>query len=130
MKVINEDFLEFHEPNAISRSYDLYEAVADLCCNSEKLSPSTGLVIGATMPDVLKRIRDRHPDVWMLTPGIGQQGGDLRTCLEAGLRSDGYGIIVPLSRAIAEADDIAEAAEFNRNEINRIRAEITSGFCA
>ena len=37
-------------------------------------------------------------DVWFLSPGIGAQGGDLAAALEAGLRSDGLGILLPISR--------------------------------
>ena len=37
-------------------------------------------------------------DVWFLSPGIGAQGGDLAAALGAGLRSDGLGMLLPISR--------------------------------
>jgi hypothetical protein len=37
-------------------------------------------------------------DVWFLSPGIGAQGGDLAAALQAGLRKDGLGILLPISR--------------------------------
>ena len=42
-------------------------------------------------------------DVWFLSPGIGAQGGDLAAALEAGLRTDGLGILLPISRGLGEA---------------------------
>ena len=37
-------------------------------------------------------------DVWFLSPGIGAQGGDLAKALKVGLRADGLGILLPISR--------------------------------
>ena len=51
------------------------------------------------------------PDLWILAPGVGAQGGNLRGALVAGLRPDGRGIIVPVSRGISRAESPKAAAE-------------------
>lgn len=80
-----------------------------------------GLVIGATYPQTLAEIRAQNPGMWFLTPGIGAQGGDIKVALHAGLRQDGSGMLVPVSRGIANADDPGRAAIELRDEINRAR---------
>ena len=83
-----------------------------------------GLVIGATQPEALKRVRELCPDAWILAPGVGAQGGNLRLALENGLRADGLGMIVPVSRSVMNAEDPKAAAEALRDEINRIRIDV------
>ncbi|HRE29920.1 MAG TPA: orotidine 5'-phosphate decarboxylase, partial [Anaerolineales bacterium] len=69
---------------ALADGRALFEAVADL---AEDLNTpnNIGLVIGATQPEALARIRARAPRAWFLAPGIGAQGGDLEAALLAGL---------------------------------------------
>ncbi len=98
----------------------LFEAVADLA-NGWNTSNNIGLVIGATQPEALARIRARAPQAWFLAPGVGAQGGDLQAALMAGLRADGMGVLVPVSRAIARADDPERAAAELRDAIETIR---------
>lgn len=98
----------------------LFEAVADLA-NGWNTSNNIGLVIGATQPEALARIRARAPQAWFLAPGVGAQGGDLQAALMAGLRADGMGVLVPVSRAIARADDPGRAAAELRDAIETIR---------
>ncbi len=43
-----------------------------------------GLVVGATQPEALRRVRAAAPDLWFLAPGVGAQGGDLESALKAG----------------------------------------------
>ena len=83
-----------------------------------------GLVVGATQPEALKRVRELCPDAWILAPGVGAQGGNLRLALENGLRADGLGMIVPVSRSVMNAEDPKAAAEALRDEINRIRIDV------
>ena len=47
-----------------------------------------GLVVGATQPESIINVRQVAPELWILAPGIGVQGGKLREALDAGLRSD------------------------------------------
>ncbi|MBL8092544.1 MAG: orotidine-5'-phosphate decarboxylase [Anaerolineales bacterium] len=98
----------------------LFEAVADLA-DGWNTSNNIGLVIGATQPEALARIRARAPQAWFLAPGVGAQGGDLQAALTAGLRADGMGVLVPVSRAIARADNPGLAAAELRDAIETIR---------
>ncbi|MFN8445734.1 MAG: orotidine-5'-phosphate decarboxylase [Caldilineaceae bacterium] len=81
-------------------------------------SPNVGLVVGATYPDAVAAVRQATPDAWFLVPGIGAQGGDLAATLQAGLRSDGKGLIISASRSICQAEDHRQAALELRDQIN------------
>jgi uridine monophosphate synthetase len=87
------------------------------------LTDKIGLVIGATDTEALSIVRSTLPDVWVLAPGVGPQGGDLDSTLRAGLRSDGMGMILPVSRSIAQAEDRKSIATQIRDRINTIRNE-------
>ncbi|MCD6520306.1 MAG: orotidine-5'-phosphate decarboxylase, partial [Anaerolineae bacterium] len=98
----------------------LYQHVAHLAkeWSGEK---EIGLVIGGTYPEAIAEIREHFPEAWFLVPGIGAQGGDLEAALRAGLREDGMGIIVNVSRSIIYASDPRNAAQKLVAEMNRIR---------
>jgi uridine monophosphate synthetase len=81
-----------------------------------------GLVVGATDPAALARVRAAAPNLWILAPGVGAQGANLNTALAAGLRADGMGLIVPVSRSLARAADPATAAEELRLQIETARS--------
>lgn len=83
-----------------------------------------GLVVGATHPDALRAVRSAAPDLWLLAPGVGAQGGSLKDALQAGLRQDGFGLLLPVSRGIARASDPAREAERLRLAINAERAAV------
>lgn len=83
-----------------------------------------GLVVGATKPEALARVREICPEAWILAPGVGAQGADLKQALQAGLREDGLGMIVPVSRSVMNAPDPRAAAAALRDEINQIRKEV------
>ena len=61
------------------------------------------------------------PDMWILAPGVGAQGGNLEEALGASLRPDGMGLLLPVSRGISRADDPAKAALELRDAINAAR---------
>ncbi|HEX5630736.1 MAG TPA: orotidine-5'-phosphate decarboxylase, partial [Acidimicrobiia bacterium] len=63
-----------------------------------------GLVVGATKPEALAAIRAIAPRHWILAPGVGAQGADAAD-LGAGLRVDGGGLLVTVSRSVAAAFD-------------------------
>ncbi len=81
-----------------------------------------GLVVGATDPSALARVRASAPNLWFLVPGVGAQGGDLGAALAAGLRPDGLGMLMNVSRSIAESADPRATARQLRDEINHYRA--------
>jgi uridine monophosphate synthetase len=81
------------------------------------IANNIGLVVGATQPEALARIRTAAPDLWFLVPGVGTQGGDLETALRSGLRLDGNGLLINISRGISRADDPARSAAEIRDSI-------------
>jgi len=99
----------------------LYEAVCRLA-QGWNAHDNIGLVVGATDPQAVERVRAIDPDVWLLAPGVGHQGGDLQAALGAGLRSDGRGLILTVSRSIASASDPRQAAAELRDRINDKRS--------
>ncbi|MEK6753628.1 MAG: orotidine-5'-phosphate decarboxylase [Chloroflexota bacterium] len=89
------------------------------------VNKNIGLVVGATHPQIMEMIRAAAPDVWFLSPGVGAQGGELELALKAGLRKDGKGILLPVSRAISRAaEGPAKAAAEIRDQIVNIKRDI------
>ncbi len=97
-------------------SRPLYEIVAE-----KAAAWGTGVVVGATYPQALVRVRALAPDAWILLPGVGAQGGDLEAALAAGLRADGLGVVINSSRGIIYAEDPRRAALDLRQRINAAR---------
>jgi orotidine-5'-phosphate decarboxylase len=90
----------------------LYEQVASLAAGPWQRDGRVGLVVGATAPDEIARVRAMAPTLPLLIPGIGAQGGDAGAAVRAGWRPDAP-IAVNSSRAILyAASDLgfAEAA--------------------
>ncbi len=95
----------------------VYEHIAKLAQGPWNLNGQLGLVVGATYPKEIERVRELAPTVPLLIPGVGAQGGDAVATVKAGLRVSGEQttgpIIVNSSRAIlyaSKGDDFAEAA--------------------
>jgi uridine monophosphate synthetase len=109
-----------HPDTGVPEISTLYETVARFA-HSWNRQGNLGLVVGATHPQALARVRAVAPELWILAPGVGAQGGDLRVALHAGLRSDGLGLLLPVSRAVSRAEDPRKAAEELRLAINRER---------
>ena len=82
-----------------------------------------GVVVGATYPEILARIREVAADLWFLAPGIGAQGGELELALRSGLRKDGKGMLINVSRSIARAQKPSIAAAEMRDQILDIKRE-------
>jgi uridine monophosphate synthetase len=102
----------------------LYEHVAKLA-QQWNTRNNIGLVVGATHIEAMKRVRAAAPDLWFLAPGVGAQGGELEAALKAGLRKDGKGLLLPVSRSIARAEKPSLAAAELRDETLRIKRELS-----
>ena len=60
----------------------------------------------------MRTIRAKYPSVWILAPGVGAQGGDLKTALNNGLNKETKsGILIAVSRQVAKAADPRAEAE-------------------
>ncbi|MFZ6026409.1 MAG: orotidine-5'-phosphate decarboxylase [Chloroflexota bacterium] len=101
----------------------LHEHVAHLA-QHWNANDNIGLVVGATHPGALARVRAAAPDLWFLAPGVGAQGGDLEAALQAGLRPDGLGMLIPISRGISRAENPQAAAQKISAEINAVRRKL------
>ncbi len=106
----------------------LYQVVARHVANSWNTHGNCAIVVGATYPAELEKVRAIVGDMPILIPGIGAQGGEVEATVSAGKDSRGWGMIISVSRSIIFAstnDDFAEAArkatEELRAEINRYR---------
>jgi uridine monophosphate synthetase len=104
--------------NQANRRIKLYEQVAKRGAEWNTKG-NLGLVVGATQPEALSRVRELAPELWILAPGVGTQGGDLRIALNSGLRPDGFGMLVTVSRGISRQKDIRRAADGYRLAIQR-----------
>jgi orotidine-5'-phosphate decarboxylase len=79
------------------------------------------LVVGATAPEQLRKVRETVGEMTLLVPGIGAQGGDLEAVLAGGLNSQRAGLIINVSRSVIFADNPGEASKSYRNQIERYR---------
>ncbi|HLU03521.1 MAG TPA: orotidine-5'-phosphate decarboxylase [Advenella sp.] len=108
----------------------LYLHVASMVAEKWNTHGQCGLVVGATFPEELSKVRARVGDAMpLLVPGIGAQGGDIEETVKAGRNSAGTGMMINSSRAIlyASSDDnwkeaAARVARETRDQINQARA--------
>jgi orotidine-5'-phosphate decarboxylase len=105
----------------------LYERVARLAVGDWANRGEVALVVGATYPDELARVRAIVGDLPLLVPGIGAQGGDVAATVTAGRDGSGYGMMINSSRAILYAasgsnwvDATVRAAQRTRDEIRAV----------
>ncbi len=103
-----------------SSFHPMYIHVAQLA-DQWNTKNNIGLVVGATHIEPMKRIRAAAPDLWFLAPGVGAQGGELESAMKAGLRKDGKGMLIPISRGISRAESPAKAAAEIRDQMLSIR---------
>jgi len=108
----------------------LYEAVARKA-RGWNVSGNIGLVVGATYTEELKAIRQLCPEMPLLIPGIGAQGGDLAATVKYGVDAHGENAIIAVSRQIiyaSQGKDFARAARNNalelRDDINNLVRQI------
>jgi orotidine-5'-phosphate decarboxylase len=103
----------------------LYEAVA-LKARSWDRHGNVGLVVGATYPDEMKRIRELCPDMPFLVPGIGAQAGELAASVRAGTDARGRGLLISASRGVTYASKGRDFAHAARREALRLRDAINA----
>ncbi|CAN5581956.1 orotidine-5'-phosphate decarboxylase [soil metagenome] len=108
----------------------LFEHIARLAQGAWNTSGQVGLVVGATYPDEIRRVRELAPTLPLLIPGIGAQGGNATATVQAGLRREAGvttgPIIVSSSRAVLYASSGADFAEAARGAAESARAELNA----
>ena len=110
----------------------LYEHLARLAQGPWNTNGQLGLVVGATYPAEIARVRELAPTLPLLIPGVGAQGGDAAATVQAGWRAGGGGvatgpIIVNSSRAILYASAGADFAEAARAAAQHTRDALAAG---
>ena len=104
-------------------SRPLFEVVAEMAARWN-MRGNVGLVVGATYPEELRRVRQICPDMTFLVPGVGAQGGDLAAVMANGLDSRGSGLIINVSRQVLYASKGADFAEAAGEAARRLRDDI------
>ena len=102
----------------------IYAHVARLVADNWSTRGDCGLVVGATYPTELADVRAIAPNVPILVPGVGAQGGDAGAVVEHGAAADGRGLIVNSSRAILYASSGSDFADAARAEAERTAASL------
>ena len=95
--------LQFLEVDTPRGRMKLYEHVARTVAEDWNASGNCGLVVGATFPAEIARVRELTGDMPLLVPGIGAQGGDIAATLAAGRTAKGAGLMINSSRAVLYA---------------------------
>jgi len=105
----------------------LFEMVAEMARRWNSRG-NVGLVVSATYPEELGRVRRLCPEMTFLVPGVGAQGGDVAAVIGNGLDKGGRGLIINVSRQVLYASRekdfavaAARAARQLRDEIARER---------
>ena len=105
------------QPLAGSDGGLLFEHIARLAQGPWNRNGQLGLVVGATFPQELARVRELAPTLPLLVPGVGAQGGDAAATVRAAWRVQAGKTTGPLmvnsSRAVLYASsgrDFADAA--------------------
>ncbi|HDN67776.1 MAG TPA: orotidine-5'-phosphate decarboxylase, partial [Firmicutes bacterium] len=106
-----------------SKGKPVYEHIAQKVVGWSK-NGCCGLVVGATYPEQLRRIRQISPKLPLLIPGIGVQGGDLEAASRWGTDRQGRLSIINSSRAIIYASDGTDFAQKARVAAERLKERI------
>ncbi|MDI3261968.1 MAG: orotidine-5'-phosphate decarboxylase [Fulvimonas sp.] len=105
----------------------LYLRVAETIARDWNAHGNCALVVGATWPEELGKVRARVGTMPLLVPGIGAQGGDVAAVLRHGLDADGNGLIISASRAVLYAGDGEDFAAAAREAARTLREAIAAG---
>jgi len=89
-----------------------------------------GLVVGATYPEELERVRSICPDMCLLIPGVGSQGGDLAAAVAHGTDARGEKAIINVSRQVLYASREKDFARAAREMAEKIRGQINSSLAS
>ena len=112
----------------------LFEHIASLVQGPWNLNGQLGLVVGATYPTEIERVRKVAPTVPLLIPGVGAQGGDAVATVKAGYRAANgettAPIVVNSSRAVLYASSAADFAQAARTAAIATRDQLRAAQAA
>ena len=122
----NPGSADFQDLGILGQGRTLYESMARSCVDWNTRG-NAGLVVGATVPGQLARVRELCPSMPILVPGVGAQGGELAAAVKAGVDRSGRLALINSSRGIiyaSQGSDFAEAAGYAaaalRDSINAV----------
>ncbi len=118
----SDDFQELLCGEGADRA-PLYEIVARRAVEWNALG-NVGLVVGATFPEQLSRVRAIAPELPILIPGVGTQGGDAAEAMQRGAAADGTLAVVSVSRQILYASSGTDWAEAAGREARALHAAL------
>lgn len=104
----------------------LFMHVARMVSQKWNANNNCALVVGATYPDELRRVREVIGDMPILIPGVGAQGGDIEKTVAAGKDERGRGFIISSSRSVIYASDGEDFAEAARVEALKMHGAISA----
>lgn len=113
--------LKIGDPRTGGASKPLWQIVAEQVSQEWDKNGNCMLVVGATYPEEMKKIREIAGKMTFLVPGIGAQGGDIKSVIAAGANHDGRGLIINSSRGIIFAENPKEEARKLRDEIRKYK---------
>ncbi len=119
------DDLQSQRLSSVAGEPKLFEHIAGLAQGPWNTNGQLGLVVGATYPQELQRVRDLAPNLPLLIPGIGAQGGDAVATVKAAWRPNAP-IVVSSSRAVLYANSGPDFAQAARAEALRTKAVLES----
>jgi len=99
----------------------LWRVVAERVVHTWNAKGNCMLVVGAQHTEVMQAIRGFAPEMPLLVPGVGAQGGSAADVVRAGLSARGGGLLINVSRGIAASHDPAAAARQLVEETARAR---------
>lgn len=105
-------------------SEPIFELVARQAAALWQANRNVMLVVGATYPEQLKKVREIVGEMIFLVPGVGHQGADVEQVVTNGLNNNGRGLIINSSRGIIYAGSGVDFQQAAAAEARRIREEI------
>lgn len=110
----------------------LYLSIARAVAMQWNKNKNCGLVVGATAPEELRRVREAAPELPFLVPGVGAQGGDLQKTLQLGCDKNGKGLLINVSRSVIFASSGADFAQAARRAMTElaVRCQAPNGLLA
>lgn len=117
---------DFQDLDTIGASaLPLYQRMA-IACSEWNTQGNVGLVVGATVPEQLAAVRELCPEMPLLIPGVGAQGGDLEGAVRAGVDSAGRMALINSSRGIIYASREADFATAAGRAAHQLRDAINA----
>lgn len=126
VKTSNTGAEEFQNLKLTDSGEPLYAIVAKNVAHSWNANQNCSVVVGATYPEELEKVRAIIGDMPILIPGIGAQGGDVGKTVLAGKDSKGFGMMISASRSIIFASSGADFAQASRKATESLGRDISA----